>query len=116
MSWVEELKPDDEVEVEIFWPKAYADYNIRTMKKYTGGIAHLCRAAAMLEEDEIEFLIQGITVLQTKEIEDLFIKYGIELMHEHGKFPDGSRWTYFYADVRGLKRLLGNGEESNENK
>lgn len=109
MSWVEELKPEDEVKVEIIWPKLYADYNILTMKKYTGGIAHLCRAAAILEEDETEFLIWGITALQTQEIENLFVKYGVELTHEHGKLPDGTRWTYFYADVRGLRKLLENG-------
>ena len=30
--------------------------------------------------------------------------------HEHGKLPDGSRWTYFYADVRGLKEKLKEGD------
>ena len=34
MSWVEELKPDDEVEVEIIYPKAYVDHNIFTMRRY----------------------------------------------------------------------------------
>lgn len=26
--------------------------------------------------------------------------------HEHGTLPDGTRWTYFYADLRGLKERM----------
>ena len=41
MSWVEELTPDDEVEVEIIYPPAYVEHNIATLKKYASGISHL---------------------------------------------------------------------------
>jgi hypothetical protein len=36
--------------------------------------------------------------------------FGIEMTHESGKLPDGTRYTYFYADLTGLKEILENGE------
>jgi hypothetical protein len=107
MGWVEELKPEDDVTVEIIWPEEYVEQSLSTMSKYASAIAHLCRAAAILEEDETEFLIFGINVLQTISIETIFENYGIQLAHEHGVLPSGERWTYFYADVRGLQERLG---------
>ena len=45
MNWVEELTPDDDVEVEIIYPKFYVDHNMATMKKYSAAAAYYCRAA-----------------------------------------------------------------------
>ena len=109
-SWVENIGPDDEVDVEIIYPKAYVDHSMSTIKKYASGISHLCKGAAVLGEDETEFLVWDITVLQTVILEEALRQFGIELEHKHGKLANGYRWTYFHADVRRLKEMLENGE------
>lgn len=107
MNWVEELKPDDDVTVEIIFPKPYVEYNIKTMPKYASAIAHLCKAAAILGEDYTEFLIFGMTIMQIDTIERVFKKnFHVEMTHDYGHLPDGKRWAYFYADVRGLQELM----------
>lgn len=110
MSWVELLKPEDEVKVEIIWPAKYVEHNTTTMPKYASAIFHLCKAAAILEEDETEFLVWDITAVQVAVIEEVIRRYGVEMTHECGFSSDGSRWTYFYADVRGLQNKMRNGE------
>lgn len=111
MSWVEQLKPDDDVEVEIIYPREYVEYCMKTIRKYSRGMACLCKGAAVLGDDDTEFLVYGVTVLQTSILEEVFRKFGVELEHEHGTLPDGTRWTYFYADLRGLrKRMTEDGE------
>ena len=99
----------DDIQVEVIWPEEYVEASLQTMSKYAGAIAHMCKAAALLEEDETEFLIFGINVLQTLSIETIFETYGVLLTHEHGKLADGTRWTYFYADVTGLQKKLREG-------
>lgn len=106
MSWVEELTPDDEVQIEIVYPVPYLEYNLSTMKKYSTAAAHYCRAAATLGEDETEFLMFGMTVLQVYTLESAMKKFGIEMTHDFGFTKDGKSWTYFYADVRELKKFL----------
>ena len=110
MGWVEELKPDDEVEVEIIYPQAYVDHNMSTIKKYSAGISYLCRGAAVLGEENTEFLVYGMTVVQVITIEEAMKKFGIEMEHEMGRLPDGTRWTYFFVDLRGLLEKIENGE------
>lgn len=110
MSWVEELKPEDEVKVEIIYPAAYVEHNLLTTSKFASAISLRCKAAAILEEDMTEFLIWDMTILQVYSIEDALKKYGIELTHESGKLPSGRRWTYFYADVTELQEKMKNGE------
>ena len=110
MGWVEQLKPDDEFEVEIIYPREYAIQSMETISKYSKGIALLCKGAAVLGEDETEFLVWGINILQTVCIEKIFRNFGVIMEHEQGKLPDGTRWTYFYADVRGLKEKLKEGD------
>ena len=106
MSWVEELKPDDDVTVEIIYPPEYVKYCISTMRKFTQGIATLCKGAAILGEDETEFLVWDMTVLQVGAVEEAMKHFGIEMTHDHGRTIDGRSWTYFYADVSGLKKFL----------
>lgn len=106
MSWVEELKPEDDVTVEIIYPREYVEYSTSTIRKYSRGISYLCKGAAVLGEDDTEFLIFGITVLQTFILEEVFRKFGVELTHEHGILPTGARWTYFYADLRRLRKRM----------
>ena len=110
MGWVEELKPDDEVEVEIIYPKFYVDHSVSTMRRYAAGISNICKGYALLGEDETEFLVFGMTTVQVISIEEILKGFGIEMMHEHGRLPNGERWTYFYADLKGLKERLENGE------
>ena len=111
MGWVEELKPEDDVTVEITYPREYVEYSMSTIRKYSRGISYLCKGAAILGDDDAEFWVYDITVLQTSILEEVFRKFGVEMTHEHGKLPDGVRWTYFYADLRGLrKRMNENGE------
>ena len=106
MSWVEQLKPDDDVKVEIIYPREYVEYSMSTIRKYSRGISYLCKGAAVLGDDDTEFLVFGITVLQTSILEEVFRKFGVELQHEHGMASDGARWTYFYADLRGLLKRM----------
>ena len=110
MGWVEELKPDDEVEVEIIYPQAYIDYNVSTMRRYAAGISNICKGYALLGEDETEFLVFGMTIVQVVSTEEVLKRFGIEMVHEHGHLPSGKRWTYFYADLKGLKEKLESGE------
>lgn len=101
MSWVEELTPDDEVEVEVIYPKFYVDHNMATMKKYSAAAAYYCRAAATIGQEKIRIKLPGITVVQAQCVEEAMKTYGVEMTH---KYVDGVR--YFYADVRGLKKIL----------
>lgn len=110
MSWVEELKPDDEVEVEIIYPKAYVEHNVSTMRRYAAGISNICKGYALLGETETEFLVFGMTVVQVITIEEVMRQFGIELEHDNGKLQDGTRWTCFYADLRGLIEKMKEGE------
>jgi len=107
MSWVEELTPDDEVEVEVIYPKFYVDHNMATMKKYSAAAAYYCRAAATIGQEKIRFKLPGVTVVQVQCIESAMKTYGVEMTH---RYIDGVR--YFYADVSRLKKILEeNGEE-----
>lgn len=115
MSWVEELKPEDEVKVEIIYPEAYVEYSLKTIRQYASGISHLCKGAAILGDDDTEFLVCDMTVLQVITIEEIMRHFGIEMEHDMGKLSDGTRWAYFYCDVRELrKRLKNEGYENNE--
>lgn len=108
MSWVDELKPDDDVTVEIIYPFAYIERCRATMKKYTRGIASLLKGAALLGEDETEFMVWDMTLLQVIALEDAMRKFGVEMTHDFGltEKGDGYSWTYFYADISGLRKIL----------
>lgn len=106
MSWVEDLKPDDDVIIEVIYPPEYIKYCMSTMKKFTSGVATRCKSAAILGEDETEFLVWDMTVLQVNILEEAMKQFGIEMTHDHGCTKDGRRWTYFYVDVSGLRKIL----------
>lgn len=110
MSWVEDLKPEDDVCIEIIYPPAYAKACISSMSKYARGIACLCKGAALLGEDETEFFVFDMLTLQVNVLEKSMRAFGIDMTHESGKLPDGTRYTYFYADIRELREKLENGE------
>ncbi len=109
MSWVEELKPDDEVKIELIYPEEYVEYCMKSIRRYTSGISHLCKGAAILGDDDTEFLVYGMAVLQVSAIEEIMARFGIQMEHDMGTLPDGTRWTYFYCDLRGLKELMKDG-------
>jgi hypothetical protein len=111
MGWVEELTPDDDVKVEIIYPEAYAKYSLDTIKRYTSGISHLCKGAVLLGEEDTKFLVCGMTILQVLAIEKILRQFGVEMTYDSGFLSNGTRWTYFYADLRGLKELM-EGEEN----
>lgn len=92
---------NEDIQVEIIFPKKYVDHNLKTMSKYASAIAHACKAGAILGEDEIEFVVEGMTVLQVYTVEKAMKKFGIEMTHDHSLNE-----TVFYADVSGLKKLL----------
>lgn len=108
MSWVEDLKSEDDVTVEIIYPFAYIERCRATMKKYTRGIASLLKGAALLGEDETEFMVWDMTLLQVIALEDAMRKFGVEMTHDFGLVEegDGYSWAYFYADVSGLRKIL----------
>ena len=114
MGWVEELKPDDDVEVEIIYPEFYIEHNLTTMRRYAAGISNICKGYALLGEDAAEFIVFGLTVVQVYSLEEVLKRYGIEMEHEHGLMPDGSRWTYFYADITKLKQYLEEGFDNED--
>lgn len=110
MGWVEELKPEDDVKVEIIYPRRYVEHNLSTIKRYSSGVAHTCKGAVLLGEDETEFLVFGMSVLQVYTVEEAMKHFGIEMTHEIGRLPNGEQWVYFYADLKGLKEKMENGE------
>lgn len=110
MSWVENLKPEDDVTVEIIYPAEYVEYSTNTMRRFAKGIACLCKGAALLGDDETEFLVFGMTVVQVITIEEAFHQFGVELTHEMGWTENGEHWTYFYADLKGLCEKLESGD------
>ena len=104
------FEKDDELSVEIRFPKPYVDYNMASMRRFSAGISHLCKGAALLGEDETEFLVFGMTIMQVVTIEEAMKNFGIEMAHDSGKLENGQRWAYFYADLRGLKEKMESGE------
>jgi hypothetical protein len=112
MSWVEELKPDDEVKVEILYPTEYVDKCTKTMRQYASGISHLCKGAMLLGEEETEFLVFGMTVMQVISIEEIMRQFGVDMTHDMGKLENGTSWTYFYCDLHGLKEMFEEGENT----
>ena len=104
------FEKDDDLSVEIRFPKKYVDYNIASMPRFSAGVSHLCKGAVLLGEDETEFLVFGMTIMQVITIEEAMKRFGIEMTHDAGRFSDGTRWTYFYADLRGLKERMENGD------
>jgi hypothetical protein len=91
--------------VAIIFPDFYVDYNIKTTATFAEAISYLCKSAAILGKKEIEFEIEGMTVMQVYAVEDVMRKFGIEMTHDHRVGH-----TIFYADITGLQKLL-RGEE-----
>lgn len=110
MSWVEKLKPEDDVTVEIIYPAEYVEYCTSTMGRFAKGIACLCKGAVLLGDDETEFLVFDMMVVQVITVEEAMKQFGIELTHEMGVTDSGKRWTYFYADLKGLRKKMESGE------
>lgn len=100
-----QIMPEDDIQVEIILPDFYVDYNIKTTGIFSEAISYLCKAAAILGKKEIEFEIEGMTVMQVYAVEDVMRKFGIEMTHDHRVGH-----TIFYADITGLQKLL-RGEE-----
>ena len=99
----------DDIKVEIILPQFYVDYSHATMKKYSAAIALLCKASAVLGEDDTEFVINGMTLVQVQAIEEAMKTFGIELMHiDHKVDTNCKTSTWFCADVSGLRELMNN--------
>lgn len=113
MSWVEELKPDDDVEVEIIYPKEYVDYCTNTMRRYAAGISNICKGYALLGEENCEILVWGMATVQVITLETMLKEFGIEMEHEFGKVGK-DRWVYLYCDLCGLIEKMKEGELPNE--
>ena len=92
--------------VEIIYPKSYVDYNFSTIQRYPSGIASILKGHAMFGNEEVEFIVRGMTLLQVNTVEEAMRYFGVEMMHEHKVLPDGARETYFYADLHGLIKIL----------
>jgi hypothetical protein len=108
-NWVEELKPEDDVHVEIIYPPEYVQKNLDTIGKYTSSITLMCRAAAVLEEAETSFLIKGMTVVQVYAVEKALRKFGIKLTHDIIR-KRGLNYVHFHADIRELLEKMKHGE------
>ena len=97
---------NDNFNVEIIYPKVYVERCRATMRKYTRGIASLLKGAATLGEDETEFMVWDMTVLQVRIIEETMRTFGVEMTHDFGLCEDDHSWTYFYADISKLREAL----------
>jgi hypothetical protein len=64
----------------------------------------------LLGDDETEFLVFDMMVVQVVTVEEAMKQFGIELTHEMGVTDSGKRWTYFYADLKGLRKKMESGE------
>ena len=96
-----QITPEDDIEVTIIFPENYASYNLKTVASFTKAIAHICKAAAILGKKEIEFEIEGMTVMHVYAVVYVMRKFGIEMTHDHR-----IGHTTFYADVTGLRKLM----------
>jgi hypothetical protein len=105
MGWVEQLKPDDEVKVEFIYPQAYVEYSMSTIRNFSRGISYLCKGEAVLGENEADFIVWDMTVLQISVLEEVFRKFGVEMTHECGAVA-GRRYVWIYADLTGLKERM----------
>lgn len=101
----------DDFNVEIIYPESYVERCRATIKKYTRGIALLLKGKATLGEDETEFLVYDMTLLQVQALEDAMRMFGVEMTHDFGLCEDGHSWTYFYADISRLRKILENLDE-----
>jgi hypothetical protein len=97
---------NDDFNVEITYPESYVERCCATMRKYTRGVALLLKGKATLGEDETEFLVWDMTLLQVQALEDAMRMFGVEMTHDFGLCEDGRSWTYFYADISRLRRIL----------
>lgn len=100
------MELEEEFKVEIKLPQKYIDSSMASIKKYSSGIAHLCKGALILGEEDYEFMVFGMNTIQVATVEEAMRHFGIEMTHESGVLPDGTKWTWFYADLSGLKELL----------
>lgn len=97
---------NDDFNVEIIYPESYIERCCATMRKYTRGIALLLKGKATLGEDNAEFIVWDMTLLQVQALEDAMRMFGIEMTHDFGLCEDGHSWTYFYADISLLRQVL----------
>lgn len=108
-NWVEELKPEDDVQVEVAYPVRYAKRNLNTIGKYSASIAMSCKAAALLEEGTTGFLVTGMTIAQIYAVEEAMKKFGVKLTHSVRRIDDVN-YVYFCADVREMQEKMKRGE------
>ena len=49
-----------------------------------------------------------MTLLQVQALEDAMRMFGVEMTHDFGlcEEGDGYSWTYFYADISKLRKVL----------
>ena len=96
----------DDFNVEIIYPEFYVERCRATMKKYTRGITLLLKGKATLGEDEAEFIVWDMTLVQVQALEETMRMFGVKMTHDFGVCDDGHTWTYFYADISQLRRIL----------
>jgi hypothetical protein len=99
------IERDDEiVDVEIIYPKFYVDYNLETIRQFSGAVAHHCQAAAMTGQKTVEFEMPGITVAQILSLEEVMRAFGVEMTHT---YIGEERIPKIFCNVEGLIKLQG---------
>jgi hypothetical protein len=106
MSWVEELKPDDEVEVEIIYPSFYVNYAVETMSRFSEAASLHCKAAALLGKDSVKFTIPGITIIQCVSLKEVLAQFGVKMKYKRVGEKDGVKLTRFECDISELRRKM----------
>ena len=95
----------EDLKVEILFPEKLVAHCMATTKRFSSAIAYYCKAAAVLGQDETEFGVGGMSVLQVGPIEEAMHQFGVEMEHEI-ELVDGKNLVWFYADVSGLRKRL----------
>ena len=93
---------EDEIRVEMIYPRSYVEYNIATMQAFTKAAALHCQAAATIGQEIVEFELPGITVAQIGPLEKAMKIFRVEMVHD---YVGPRRIPHFVCDVRGLMEL-----------
>ena len=96
---------NEDIEVEILFPEELVAHCMATTKRFSSAIAYYCKAAAALGQDETEFGVSGMSVLQVGPIEDAMQLFGVKMEHEIERV-DGENLVWFYADISELRKRL----------
>lgn len=102
MGQLEQSNPEEEIKVEILYPKEYTSQSLLTMKQWSAMVMHICQYAKLRNQDQINFVLVGLTVLQVYALKQSMLYYGISLIHQI-KRVNNLNFVWFNANLTNLK-------------